>query len=293
MEPVFVLGYGRSGTTWVSDIISRTLGGVLLFEPIHPQANRPIAEKYAFAALPAGAPAPDLASYFGALFAGEFAEPWLLRNHLPHALHLIDPGFIRQVVDEVRGHRAVLGFKEIRFNLMVDWLATAYPRGKIVYLVRHPYAVISSILRRNFWEFGSFRGVFNRWNENGGHGFEPLAADPDHDRQLELMGVMWGTTHRIAQEQVRRQGIPVWRYEDLYSDPFEQVRALLAYLGYTSFIHPALIFTPSVTNGNRTLHGYKDRTIDLRQFWTSSFTSAHLKIIKRAIESTHADLYEL
>ncbi len=253
-RPIVVLGFGRSGTTWISDIISKTLGGLLLFEPLHPQVC-----DFATAACYTDASDPVLASHLEehlcAIFSGRERHKWLLRNHLFTPLQDVSDAFVDAIWRECQ----VIGFKEIRANFLIDWLVRRYD-ARIVYIARHPCAVIASLRRRpNFWKelgWDTHRRLFSErvlpLSPEGGRWATLLDnARPD----LEQQTAMWAATHALATRQLQQRGLPIFYYEDFYEQPFAATRNLLHYLGHpTHAIHPAHLFVPSMTT-LRTVHG--------------------------------------
>lgn len=253
-RPIVVLGFGRSGTTWISDIISKTLGGLLLFEPLHPQVC-----DFAAAACYSDASDPALANrleeHLGAVLNGRERHKWLLRNHLFTPLQEVSNAFVDAIWRECQ----VIGFKEIRANFLIDWLVRRYD-ARIVYIARHPCAVLASLRRRpNFWKelgWDAHRRLFSERVLPLSPAGEHWATFLDDGRtDLEQQTAMWAATHALATRQLQQLDLPVLYYEDFYEQPFAATRNLLRHLGHpTNAIHPAHLFVPSMTT-LRTVHG--------------------------------------
>lgn len=290
-DPIVVLSFGRSGSTWVSDIISKSLGGLLLFEPLHPEACFFAAEIcYNDATDPALSA--RLAELLEGILVRQDRNRWLLRNHLFSPLEEVSQAFVDTVWEECE----VLGFKEIRANFLIDWLLEHF-HARIVYLVRHPYAVIASLHRRkNFWnEFGferhwrlfQERVLLNPRHQALLQPYLPLATAAQ--TQIEQETVMWAVTHKIASADLTRHGLPIFHYEDFYEKPFPTTRALLSYLGHNASIHPAHIFVPSMTT-IRTVHGLSSSESDystkgLAIFWQDILPPTELRIIGEIVRA--------
>ncbi|MBF0353766.1 MAG: sulfotransferase domain-containing protein [Alphaproteobacteria bacterium] len=290
-QPIIILGFGRSGTTWISDIVSKALGGLVLFEPLHPSVTdsserlsyRPVTEDAAC----------ELKPYFDEVLTKRQRKMWLMRNHVPVPLKDIDPVFLDTLWDEC----AVIGFKEIRCNLMLPWLVENYGR-KIVFVIRDPRAVTASILRRkNFWEFG-WPGTFNaflaatldnsdvaRLLPKEGINRARLAAN-----DIERIGAMWAITHAIILPQLKQLGISFFLYEDFYEQPFRTARRMFEQLGYGEVpLHPAHLLTPSMTTA-KTVHGLYDfdRKIekhDLSFFWSDTLGASDLAQLQSVLSA--------
>ncbi len=255
--PIVVLGFGRSGTTWISDIISKALGGLVLFEPLHPQACS-FAADVCYDDLSGQASSRRVNAYLNTVLMKNYRQRWLLRNHLFTPLEEVSGEFIEAIWDECQ----VLGFKEIRANFMIPWLRTQLD-ARIVFVVRHPCAVIASIRKRaNFWkEFG--------WDRHWQMFLERAIATTPADEtvsaaqlaarsarsDLEKQAAMWAVTYAVAQAELDAAGAPFFYYEDFYERPFAASRALFSFLGHPDInMHPSHLFVPSMTT-MRTVHG--------------------------------------
>ncbi|MCO6449595.1 MAG: hypothetical protein J5I90_02290 [Caldilineales bacterium] len=286
-RPIVVLGFGRSGTTWISDIVSKCLGGLVLFEPLHP-AVCPFAAEACYADGGDEALATTLESYLRGVLSGAERDRWLLRNHLFSPLEDVSAGFVETIWQEC----AVIGFKEIRANFMVDWLVERFD-ARPVYVARHPCAVIASLRRRaNFWnEFGwaAHRRFFtDRVLENPANAKRITPAQrqivTSAETMLEQEAAMWALSHALTVETLDRLGAPVFYYEYFYENPFPATRNLLRYLGHNpDALHPSHVFVPSMTT-LRTVHGLTASESDYRQqglalFWQDVLTAAEVQTI--------------
>lgn len=276
MNPIILLGFGRSGTTWISDIVSKARGGLILFEPLHPSVTE---ESARLSYRPVDQTAEEsLRNYFGDVLNKRLRKMWLMRNHVPVRLEEIDPAFLETLWKEC----AILGFKEIRCNFMLPWLVETYGR-KIIFIVRDPRAVAASILKRkNFWEFG-WPGTYQHFLagtvDNPAFAGSDIARLSDYAHNLkgdvERIAAMWAITHAVVLPQLADLKIPIYRYEDFYIDPFTATRQMLSQLGHDNAqLHPAHLFTPSMTTA-KTVHGLFDfdkkiAARDMSFFWDTT-----------------------
>ncbi len=296
--PIIVLSFGRSGSTWVSDIISKNLGGLLLFEPLHPETcSFPEEACYSDGYEPTLSH--RLFAFFEDVLDGKYRNRWLLRNHLFTPLEAVSQTYVDMVWDETR----VLGFKEIRANYMIDWFMENL-NARIVYLVRHPAAVIASLRRRkNFWnEFGfetHWRLFLEHvvFNPRQKPVLQPYLSIIEHvQTQIEREAVMWAVTHKLAKRAAARHNLPVFHYEDFYERPFPTTRRLVDYLGGDpNALHPAHIFVPSMTT-IRTVHGLTASESDFSSkgwgiFWEDILTPDELASIMAIVETFDVEDY--
>jgi len=294
MQNIALLGFGRSGTTWVSDIISKVTGTLILFEPLHPSVTE-LSEKFAYSEVTNTKDSKQLKEYFDAVLSKRHRKMWLLRNHVPVPLDKVSEAFLETIWDECR----VTGFKAIRGNSMVDWFHNELG-SKVVFVVRHPCAVVASIKRRsNFWEFGwprTYELFLSKtvYNGNRAARFKDIVESVDDD--LGKCAVMWAVTHAIAIEKLDALGLPIFYYEDLYREPFRYVREMFEYIGDGRVdIHPSHMFTPSMTT-MRTVHGLYDKEGDIADkgasaFWEKDLTERDVDMVMELVRSFGVDLY--
>lgn len=261
MKPknIVVLGFGRSGTTWIADIISKIMGQLILFEPIHPSVTE-LANKFSYSTLNGNGDSELLKDFYKNLLIKNHRKKWLMRNHVPDRLENISDSFLDTLWDEC----TIAGFKEIRANFMVEWFLKELD-AKIVFIMRHPAATISSIKGRpNFWEYG-WPGTYNLFLEKTiyheyykDHVITNYINTVERAKTYsEKCAVMWAITHAIALPELTRLNLPVFFYEEFYDFPFTSSRTLMRYLDYKDVnIHPSYLFTPSMTT-LMTIHGIR------------------------------------
>lgn len=298
MAPIVVLSFGRSGSTWISDIISKNLGGLLLFEPLHPETC-PFARDACYSDGFSPELSARLDTFLPAVLDKRYRNRWLLRNHLFSPLESVSQAYVDMVWEESR----VLGFKEIRANYMIDWLIE-HLNARIVYLVRHPAAVIASLRRRkNFWNEFGFDAHWDLFmghvvhNERHREALTPYLPRILNARtRLQREAVMWAVSHKLATRALARHNLPTFYYEDFYEFPFPTTRKLIRYVGGDpDAIHPAHIFVPSMTT-IRTVHGLTSSESDFAAkgwgiFWEDILSREELDEIMAIVRAFELDDY--
>ncbi|MEL6390453.1 MAG: sulfotransferase [Bacteroidota bacterium] len=250
-RPIVISGFGRSGTTWLSDIISKAAGGLILFEPYHPSVCRSSGKIcYTVNAIDI---TNELISQWNHVAQKHNPDRWLLRNHLRSPIEQLPQSYI----DDIWEHCDVIGFKSIRVNHSIMPLVDALS-AQLVYIIRHPLTVISSIIGRpRFWkEFGwswhwdsfSNRAIYPRYSPDQVAKLMKLLSDEDDS--LGRIAVMWLISADITIPQVEATGGMVIHYEDLYVNPYGTAKSILRHLNLRSDLHPAYLFEPSMTTLN-------------------------------------------
>ena len=160
-----IAGSGRSGTTWVLDAIASANGLRPVFEPLNPFASE-MGHRYAHQALGRDDSHEDLKVFLESVFAGRELRLWTkYRRHrrllIPSSVELRDasglPRMLRgwvKFLKETPGLAKMATFRDplvkcIWSNLMLGWIVRQFD-CRLVFLVRHPGAVIESELRNNW-----------------------------------------------------------------------------------------------------------------------------------------------
>jgi hypothetical protein len=275
----------------VSDIVSKSLGGLILFEPFHP-AVLTNAESFMYSDGSSGL-FDDALDHAEKIINGRLQERWLLRNHLPRDLDHSAIDFEETLWREC----AILGFKEIRLNLMLP-LFRQKSDYKLVFVVRHPLSVLASIKKRSrFWlEFGfdiHYQKFITETFDNSL--YRDMAIQRNRfwldrvESDLEKATLMWAVTHELLLMDLHSDSVYLLEYGELYRNPFAEVTKLLAFLGHEGCrLHPSYLFTPSMTT-HRTLHGAKEMDAYLVEgetfFWKDVLTESELCVIRKILES--------
>lgn len=271
MVQIIISGFGRSGTTWLSDIISKSLGGIVLFEPFHPC----VFEKSREFIYSCEYPEKIIKDQLLGLQQRAPTNPWIFRNHLnsPSGEHAED--FIKYIWES----SDIIGFKSIRANHSLKLLRRCFPFSKLIHIYRHPFAILSSIINRSqFWkEFG--------WEVHKKLFYERALAHKSFDElfirfilekksqfldEREHILLMWCISLMISLNDLSRENGMLVCYEDLYRDPYKETSEILSFLGNENQrLHPSYFFTPSMTSLNTIHHlrKYHDVEINVSNFF--------------------------
>lgn len=126
---VFLAGSGRSGTTWVQEIINYRHDHRVIFEPFQPkEVNFLAPQSTSHLYLRPEEQAPSFRPQALRILFGRFRTVWSDQSN--------PPGIYRRRL-----------IKDIRANLLLRWLAVQMPSLKIVFLMRHPCAVSLSQIK--------------------------------------------------------------------------------------------------------------------------------------------------
>ena len=124
---VFLAGSGRSGTTWLSEIINHSRGYRYVFEPFNPRVVGPFRHFRTKQYLRPDDRREEYLEPARLALTGGLRDPWTDR-------------FNRRIV----ARRRLI--KDIRANLLLGWMRANFPGMPIIILLRHPCAVVASRL---------------------------------------------------------------------------------------------------------------------------------------------------
>jgi hypothetical protein len=214
-DSVLIAGVGRSGTTWLADLINFDGCYRDLFEPFHPwmvPAAAPLLGSWYQRA--GDAPPPAFADYVGRVLRGRVRHAWIDR-------------FNRRAL--ARGRLV----KAIRANLFLGWLSAEYPQVKIILLIRHPAAVARSRLALPAgWEWRPTLAELleqRTLREQLSPAQWRLVADAQGSFDEYLL--TWSISHRLPLAALQPDSVLPVFYERLRSEPEAQLRRVFAFIG--------------------------------------------------------------
>jgi hypothetical protein len=219
-KPLFIVGHGRSGTTWVGRTFSQHPGVLYYNEPCH-FGHRSAEERYE--------------NFFSYVTANGHAGPY--KRHLDAAM---SGRSLRKSAEWLMDHRKVgrrlLGpyrvvVKEVATIMSVDWIRSEYAPDFLV-LFRHPCAVALSELQQGIDVEMSKRKLLGLTRLFADHlgPYETLIRKAV--RPYEIFGAVYGARNRILANFVERHRIEtVLLYEELSRDPLQVFARLFGSFG--------------------------------------------------------------
>jgi hypothetical protein len=219
-KTILLFGSGRSGTSWLSNLLASPFRYRLLFEPFH-TGHVPCAE----------------------LVADRYYEPGQVPEHVVDFIFRalndeIDNEWIAQSsYRKFRMHRwrfwpKVNIVKEVRGALLIPSIRALFgPSLPILVLVRHPGAVVESFMRVKFpWGFDVKMLLAQaRFQEKYDVPLDQLAdyaTDP-----VGQLAVRWVIENGYLLQQAKTLGVDLIFYEDLVQDRATSVRSLFMRYG--------------------------------------------------------------
>ena len=210
-KTIIVAGSGRSGTTWLGNIIAADLRFRTIFEPFN--ARRVPEAKAAGISLrpycPLGEECPSLYHFTQRALTGKLRNKWVDRQGR-----------------RFWAWRFLL--KTIRATLLLAWIDENF-HPPIVYLIRHPGGVVASRCRLG-WE--SHLDVFLSQPALVRDYLSPYKdVIKSATTEVQKHTVMWCVENIVPLKQLSRYGWFFCTYEHLYTEPMQETHRLLSRLG--------------------------------------------------------------
>lgn len=242
---IMVCGSGRSGTTWIGDVIASMTKSRVLFEPFMLDENN------------------------------EFQLGYLTRVNMstrcerPHYISTtssIDPLIEQRIASVMFGDngcewvnqnlKSGIYFrrlvKEIRANLFLPVIAQLWPSIRIVYLVRSPYKVVDSMIEKGTadWKFEWDIDDILQEEKLVGEWLGPFVERIERAKTLpERLMVRWCIENYVALNQLQdKDNVLVIGYEQLLEGKgWRDLGAFLSDRGWVGDPKAALLNRPSRT----------------------------------------------
>jgi Sulfotransferase family len=301
-----IAGYGRSGTTWVQDAVAKANSLRAVFEPLHP-SNIDGAGSFAHRYISEGREEPELHKHLNKFFCENFHSLWadyrVVRNHLSPRNHDLMSWqgclqFLRryrefkdnylQFYRQRRHPQRVI--KLIRSNMMLSWLRASF-NARIVFVIRHPVAVVLSQLRsRRWWNPYDYIDRYRSDSDLLG----TLDAKTKHlllhsIDDVEAYALCWCIENKVALEQVQKCGIPIVHYELLLLEGFPEWQRIVSALELKQVPGEQLVSQPSQqTWGQKATDVTRLRRHDS---WMDDIDETILARIQRILDATSMTIY--
>ena len=262
MTGKIILGSGRSGTTWLQDVLAEANNMRPIFEPL--KAVTPRVPNYEYAYLAEDDSAEDLLQFLEKVFAGQFRSVWSDYRLLPERV-VPSLSHFTSIANLMRYRRFLVRFKNnyfkynpyiknqeillkiIRANLMMGWLRREFDVDMILVL-RHPGAVVESQLRlggeswdpvtrldyykqnsRFLAEFGDRYGEFLNANLS----------------PAEMNTLIWIIENQYPLENAKKYKCDVYFYERIIQDSQNQWPKIIGSLNLKNIPEEKSLLAPS------------------------------------------------
>ena len=206
-----IAGTGRSGTTWLAEIVRSQVACRLMFEPFNPRKVRAYRSYNYFQYMRPGDSDAGLREYCRAVFTGNIRNRWIDRG-----VTVLRPQF-----------RLI---KEIRANLMLKWIRTQFPSIPLLFIVRHPCAVVSSRLRLRWATDGDIAPFLAQPRLVDDHLADKMQVIERAKTDEEKHALVWCVSNLVPLRQFGAGELTTVFYENLCANPATEIERIFRQL---------------------------------------------------------------
>ena len=211
---IMVAGTARSGTTWLARTIASQLSCRLMFEPFH---SGKVETFQAFDYFPYMRPWEQneaLWAYCRKVFTGDIRHSWIDRQveHIFPRCRLV---------------------KEIRANLFLGWLHNKFPEVPLLFVLRHPCAVVLSRMQLDWWTDKDIESFLS----------QPKLVHDFLDGKMEVIkgaktveekhAIIWSISNLVPLRHFQSSRLKVVFYEDLCLQPEKEIPRVFEAIGHS------------------------------------------------------------
>jgi len=204
-------GSGRSGTTWLGEVIGRKHDHRLIFEPLRASRVPAVAHFVHSQYLRPDNTDPRWIEPVERILRGRMRNRWT-----DHQNHVI-----------VARHRLV---KMIRANNLLKWLCGTFGEVRVVWLVRHPCAVASSARTLGWKDHVS--ELLAQTDLVTDHLRPHLAVIDDAGTAFERLVVQWCIETIVPLRMLQPEDVCLTFYEDICVSPVTEATRVLEAIGH-------------------------------------------------------------
>lgn len=216
---ILLAGSGRSGTTWLQEVLCALPGVQPIFEPLHPRFNA------------------EVRRLTGYDTQDPYIRAWYLRpdEEKPEWTALLEKTLTGQIRNYWTDYERITYFpnryliKVVRANMMLAYLHQHF-QPKIIYILRHPCAVINSRLIVE-WH-ADVQDILVQKKLMNDYCTPYMSQMLQEKDRIGAHAVWWAVENRVALDQLRRIPHFLVYYEQMVMQPKRVVNALLHWLGY-------------------------------------------------------------
>jgi hypothetical protein len=230
-------------------VIASQLSARIVFEPFFPEAVPDFASFHHYHFARPEEEDPELAGVVERIFTGKLRNPWT-----------------DKLTDRLRPDWRVV--KDVRACLMLRWIHDHFPTVPVIFLIRHPCAVVASRTALRWPTDGDIKYFLQQPKLCADHLDQHMDLILSAETDDEKHAVIWCVTNLIPLVQFSDSPLTAVRYEDLAIDPRTQIPRIFDAIGqpFTNAVFEQ-VRTPSTTStrhssilrGGNLINSWKDR----------------------------------
>ena len=211
-KSMLVAGTGRSGTTWVAQIISSQLPSRVMFEPFYSTLVAEYAGFNYFQYMRPEQANEALHTYCQRVFSGTIRHAWIDRM-----VNTINPQY-----------RVV---KEIRANLFLKWIRHQFAAMPLLFVIRHPCAVVRSRMQLGWATDGDIQPFLSQPDLIDDYLSDKMDIIEKATTPEQKHAIVWCISNLIPIRQFASGELPVIFYEHLCLQPQIEIPRIFKAIG--------------------------------------------------------------
>ena len=314
-SPILLLGSGRSGTTWLLDALARSNNLRTIFEPLHPTEIQG-AFLFANSFYKNGMTDLNLYNHFKKYLYERNTSLWCdcrythedLTPQIKNLVSLKYSYFLLKLYKRAIS-RFIQSYKQnnnrrivklIRANLMLGWLREQFPEARIVFVLRHPCAVVASKMKRKdkYWNYDDQmqQEILHRYLSDDQLKIEYRKrlgiAFPVPTCEVSAHAFMWCVENVLPLAEAREdEGVMVTFYEHLVTHPRRELLRLKDHLFLERVPEIEEMSRPSLESSREVRE--QGMTPDHLLRWRKGFDKAQLHQVRSMLRIFHMDTYDV
>lgn len=209
---ILVAGAGRSGTTWLAELIASQMRCRIMFEPFNSELVQDFSAFNYFLYMRPQQQDDALLDYVRRVLSGAIRHPWIDRQ-----VNTIRPQY-----------RLVKG---IRSCLFLRWIHDRFPEVPTIFIIRHPCAVVASRLRLSWATDGDIRHFTSQSTLVADFLADKLDIIREARTDEEKHAIVWCVSNLVPLEQMRGSPMHLVFYEDLACNSTQEIPRLFHHIG--------------------------------------------------------------
>jgi hypothetical protein len=207
---------------------------------------------------------PEFRAFARNIFSGEIRNHWI--DHQNERIH--------------SDYRLI---KEIRINLALKWLHDNFPEVRILFLLRHPCAVVSSRMELGWATDADIEPFLSQADLVADYLGEHLELIHNAKMEEEKHAIVWSISNLVPLEQFLPGELKIVYYENLCTQPEIELSNLFASIGQ-NYESPSLAQINQPSQTTRTTSAVVNGT-DKLTYWKKKLSPAQIDNILRVVES--------
>ena len=263
-KSIVVAGTARSGTTWLGDLIASQVPCRILFEPFNPELVSDYRRFHYFQYLRPGTENPEFFAFARKVFTGDIRNRWVDRQN-------------ERIISKLRL------VKEIRANLALKWLHDNFPQVPIIFMIRHPCAVVLSRMELGWATDSDIEAFISQPQFVEDYLGPYLDLIRSAGNSEEKHAIIWSVSNIVPLKQFSPNELKVVYYENLCLNPEGELPGIFKTIGYeySSLLADTLNRPSQTTRAGSALVVGTDKI----RYWKQKLSRSQIDNILRVVQA--------